>query len=85
MNEHYFAREDFTTKNSKCISVRKGEVGQLLEVQASGWWKMSVEGVVGWTPGDFWELLQAEVMLSVFPKQESLCTITATSLIKVLS
>ena len=43
--------------------MRKGEVGQLLEVQASGWWKMSVEGVVGWTPGDFWELLQAEVML----------------------
>ena len=38
-------------------------MGQLLEVQASGWWKMSVEGVVGWTPGDFWELLQAEVML----------------------
>lgn len=73
MNEHYFAREDFTTKNSKCISVRKGEVGQLLEVQASGWWKMNVEGVVGWTPGDFWELLQAEVMLSVFPKQKLLC------------
>lgn len=60
VNEHYFAREDFTTKNSNCICVRKGEVGQLLEVQASGWWKMSVEGVVGWTPGDFWELLQAE-------------------------
>ena len=35
-------------------------MGQLLEVQASGWWKMSVEGVVGWTPGDFWELLQAD-------------------------
>jgi len=53
--------------------VRKGEVGQLLEVQASGWWKMSVEGVVGWTPGDFWELLQAEpeVMISVFQKKKS--------------
>lgn len=60
VNEHYFAREDFTTKNSNCISVRKGEVGQLLAVQSLGWWKMNVEGVVGWTPGDFWELLQDE-------------------------
>jgi len=71
VNEHYFAREDFTTKNSKCICVRKGEVGQLLDVQASGWWKMSVEGVVGWTPGDFWELLQAEVMILIFPSDIS--------------
>lgn len=51
--------------------MRKGEVGQLLEVQASGWWKMSVEGVVGWTPGDFWELLRAEVMILIFPSDIS--------------
>lgn len=58
INAHYFSREDFTTNNSKCISIRKGEVAQLLEVQPSGWWKMNVEGVVGWTPGDFWDILQ---------------------------
>ncbi|XP_068747551.1 uncharacterized protein [Montipora capricornis] len=58
VNAHYFAREDFTTNNSKCICIRKGEVGQLLEIQSSGWWKMNVEGVVGWTPGDFWDILQ---------------------------
>ncbi|KAK2562288.1 SH3 and PX domain-containing protein 2B, partial [Acropora cervicornis] len=38
-------KPDFTTNNSKCISIRKGEVAQLLEVQPSGWWKMNVEGV----------------------------------------
>ena len=58
VNAHYFAKEDFTTNSSKCICIRKGEVGQLLEVQALGWWKMNVEGVVGWTPGEFWDLLQ---------------------------
>lgn len=58
VNAHYFAKEDFTTNSSKCICIRKGEVGQLLEVQSSGWWKMCVEGVVGWTPGEFWDMLQ---------------------------
>lgn len=58
INAYYFATEDFTTNNSKCICVRKGEVGQLLEVQSAGWWKMNVEGVLGWTPGEFWDILQ---------------------------
>ncbi|CAH3013725.1 unnamed protein product [Porites evermanni] len=58
VNAHYFAKEDFTTNSSKCICIRKGEVGQLLEVQSLGWWKMCVEGVVGWTPGEFWDMLQ---------------------------
>ena len=58
VNAYYYSKEDFTTNNSRCICIRKGEVGQLLEMQSSGWWKMSVEGVVGWTPGDFWETLQ---------------------------
>lgn len=58
VSAYYFAKEDFTTNNSKCICIRKGEVGQLLEIQSSGWWKMSVEGVLGWTPGEFWESLQ---------------------------
>ncbi|CAH3157894.1 unnamed protein product [Porites lobata] len=58
VNAHYFAKEDFTTNSSKCICIRKGELGQLLEVQSLGWWKMCVEGVVGWTPGEFWDMLQ---------------------------
>lgn len=68
VNAHYFAKEDFTTNSSKCICIRKGEVGQLLEVQSSGWWKMCVEGVVGWTPGEFWDMLQVRLFFNLVPR-----------------
>ena len=58
LSKAYIAICDYTNVAESCISFRKGEVGILLEINELGWWLMSIAGVEGWTPGEYWEALE---------------------------
>ena len=55
INARYISTSRYTTSDANCMGFRKGDCGVLLEVNKDGWWRMSIDGVEGWTPGNYWE------------------------------
>ncbi|XP_078599647.1 uncharacterized protein LOC144874881 isoform X2 [Branchiostoma floridae x Branchiostoma japonicum] len=49
---------DYTATLDGCISCRKGDHGQLLDVNSRGWWYVRIGMVEGWVPGDYWEVVK---------------------------
>ncbi|EGD82361.1 hypothetical protein PTSG_03026 [Salpingoeca rosetta] len=59
-DEKYISTQAFRAENEDEIGYDKGAVVTVLEKKLDGWWKVSYQGNVGWTPGSYLRRLEVQ-------------------------